>query len=128
MVARALVEALRFGAVGGGLLGLVVSLWPAGPDGVNALGGGFVPTLVVTLIGALIGILFAYPALIAGSIVADIIRPWVGPLVAFLMTLAGIELVFRYDDLSSPWVALPLGIATYAAVVAWFRIPRILGR
>jgi len=124
-------EALNFGAPGGAALGLGLALMPTGPGEVNVFGEGYVPGAVVTLIGALIGVLFAYLSLIAGSVAADLVRRWVGALVAMLVTVAGLELWlswFSDRDWSSPWTALPIGIAFYAAVVAWFRIPKILGR
>jgi hypothetical protein len=131
MVGRAFIEALKFGAPGGAVLGLGLALMPTGPGEVNVFSGGFFPGLIVTLIGSLIGVLFAYPSLIVGSIAADLARRWVGAFAALLVTVVGLELWFSWlsdRDWSSPWTALPLGIAAYAAVVAWFRIPRILGR
>ncbi len=111
-------EALKFGAPGGALLGFVLAL----------VGGGLVPSIFVTLIGALVGLLVAYPALIVGSIAADSFSRWAGALAAFILTLVAIGAVMYGGDWRSPWVALPIGVAAYAAVVTWFRIPRILAR
>lgn len=132
MVGRAFVEALKFGAPGGALVAWVpVWISPAQPNEVNVMTESLGAVLLSTIVGAVIGFLFAYPSLIAGSIAAELVRPWVGAVAALLVTVAGLELWFAWLsvwDWSSPWTAFPVGIAAYAAVVAWFRIPRILGR
>lgn len=127
MVGRAFLEALKFGAPGGAVLALalIIFMGAANDDGPLTWGLAWVG-LWAALYGAALGVAIGFAASIAGSIAADLTRRWVGALAAFLVTLVGLEIFFGWDDPTSLWAPMPVGIGMYAAVVGWFRIPRIL--
>ena len=129
MVGRAFVEALKFGAPGGAVLalGLMVFVTVANDDGPLTWEWAGA-SLGAALYGAALGVAIAYAASLAGSIAADLTRRWVGALTALLVTMVGLEVFFRWDDPAALCAPLPISIGTYAAVVAWFRIPHIVGR
>ena len=112
MVGRAFLEALRFGATGGAAVGLLPSA--------GLFSEGFVLAgLTAVFYGALVGAGVAYLALVLAGMGADASdQKWVGTLVAFCVTFtASFAMVWFWA----------LGVAAYAAVVAWFRLPRIVG-
>jgi hypothetical protein len=140
MVARAFVDVLRFGAPGGAALALALlgSISAANGDGApTRLNEGVVVILYVVGIGGLIGAVVAYVVLLVATIVADLASQGsearmrvVGAVTAWTTTfvmLVGFNLV--RGMVPGAWVFVPpLLIAAYAAVVAWFRIPKILAR
>jgi hypothetical protein len=128
MVGRAFLEALKFGAAGGAVLG--ASLWVT-----LVRDGEFAPARenlivipVVLLLGAAIGLAIAYVALLFASMAADVAGRFVGVIVAFLVTFAWTITLWRIEDPTSWWLAAPITIALYGAAASWFRIPHILGR
>lgn len=132
LVGRAFVEALKFGVPGGVLLALVLfASVAAADDGSAPMRWSELAVVLptVSLYGAVAGLVVAYPALIVGSIAEDqFARPW-GATSTGLATLAMLLALAGGVGMMSPWTYLPAsGIAGYAAVVGWFRIPRILAR
>jgi lysylphosphatidylglycerol synthetase-like protein (DUF2156 family) len=112
MVGRAFLEALRFGATGGAVLGLR-------PAAGLVSEGFLLAGLTAVFYGALVGAGVAYFALVLAGMSADAVsNRWVGTLVAFCVAFAISFAMFWF------WV---LGVAAYAAIVAWFRLPRIVG-
>jgi hypothetical protein len=141
IVSRSFVEALRFGATGGAALALSLltyyAMWEASDPGTLELSELILPGLTVAALGALMGTPIAYGALILASIAADVagrthqVRTrLIGAAVALVATfvmLAGFNLA--RDMVPGAWTFVPpLLIGAYAAVVAWFRVPRILAR
>ena len=115
-------EALRFGSTGGALLGGVQGFLLDETMAPDVLG-----TVVGLATGGFLGGAISYGALMLGSIAEDKFRrPW-GALVTGLVALLLLLALTWGWDVTSPWLYIPgSGIAAYAAVVAWFRIPRIL--
>lgn len=124
MVGRAFVEALKFGCTGGALLG--------GVQGIlldDAMAPDVMGAVVGLAIGGFIGWAIAYAALISGSIVSDLLGRHSGVLVTSLVPLLCLYALAPGMKVTSPWFYIPVGgIAGYAALVGWFRIPRILAR
>ncbi len=112
MVGRAFFEALRFGATAGAALGLGLAA--------GLVSEGFVLAgLTAAFYGALVGAGVAYFALVLAGMSADAVsNRGVGTLVAFCVTFA--------TSFGMLWF-WALGVAGYAAIVAWFRLPRIVG-
>lgn len=119
MVGRAFLEALKFGATSGAALAVGFALHIGSANG--DLGWSFVSisvSLFAAAIGAIAGLMAAYIALLLAGMSADIANRRVGVVVAFCVTFAASFVVVWF------WA---LGVAAYAAIVAWFRFPRIVG-
>jgi hypothetical protein len=134
MTGRAFVEALRFGSPGGAALALALL---GSSIAANGDGAPVVVILYVAGIGGLIGAAVAYVVLVVASIVADLASQGsedrmrvIGAVAALTTTFTGLAgFNLARGMVPGTWALVPpLLIAAYAAVVAWFRIPKILAR
>jgi len=91
---------------------------PTRPGAVNVMTESFVAILLSTVISALVGTMVAYVALVLAGMSADVANRGSGVVVAFCVTFAMSFVVI------SSWALL---VAAYGAIVAWFRLPRIVG-
>ncbi|MFL6091253.1 MAG: hypothetical protein ACJ71Z_14070 [Aeromicrobium sp.] len=134
MVKRGFFEALRFGAPGGAALGFILGLSLLLDRGGGTIGAGILTCISLTLFGALVGLVVSFPALLAASAVARRLSGGrvsrarlLGCLTTLAATAAVTALVFTGAIYNASTVGIMAGIAVYGAVVAWLRVPKILG-
>lgn len=135
MINRAIGTGAIFGALGGGLLGLMVgcwlTFWGGNSSDLNLQAGIMIP-FTSALYGLWAGVVLAIPALIVGTIAGDVagrhdpVRARrVGAIGTFVAAVCTAAIAMRGADFVPSAYVYGVSAALYGGLVAWLRLPWI---